>query len=128
MIEFTQGRVPFALPPFPYVPGADAIGVVDKIADDVYGLKVGQKVYCDDYVTLKGASSIGAFVGLGGMIPGADAVLAAWPNGCFAEKFMLPAECFTPLGAAEVIAPELLSRIGYIGTSYSAIRRGSFQP
>lgn len=128
MNEFLRGRVPFALPTPPYVPGADAVGVVDTIADDVHGLRVGEPVYCDDWVMLRGPTRIGAYVGLGAMMPGGAAVLREWPNGCFADKMLLPAECVTPLGAAASLAPALLSRLGYIGTSYGALRRGGFRP
>lgn len=128
MKEFTQGQVPFPLPPLPYVPGADAVGVVERVADDVHGFEPGQKVYCDDWVTLKGKPEIGAYVGLAAPMPGAEPVLREWPNGCFAEKFILPAECFTPLGPAERVAPEVLCRLGYIGTGYGALMRGAFRP
>jgi alcohol dehydrogenase len=128
MIEFTRGRVPFALPTPPYVPGTDAIGMVEAIADDVHGLRVGEAVYCDDRVSVPGQPEVGAYVGLTGTVPGAEAVLAQWPNGAFAERFMLPADCFTPLGEAATIAPALLARLGYFGTAYHAIRRGAFAP
>ena len=128
MIEFTRGQVPYKLPALPYIPGADAIGIVDAVAEDVHGFAVGQHVYCDDYVTLKGAPAIGAYVGLGAMMPGADVVLKEWPNGSFAEKVMFPADCITPLGTAQSVDPDMLSRIGYIGTSYGAILRGNFRP
>ena len=128
MKEFTEGRVPFPLPPPPYIPGTDAIGTVEAVAEDVHGLEAGQKVYCDDWVTLKGVSGLGGYVGLAAPMPGGEAVLKEWPNGCFAEKFLLPAECDTPLGAAEKVDPAVLSRFGYIGTAYYAIKRGAFRP
>lgn len=128
MKEFTEGRVPFALPPLPYTPGADAIGTVERVADDVHGIAPGQRVYCDDWVTLRGgAPRIGAYVGLAAPMPGAQPVLAEWPDGCFAEKILLPAECLTALGAAERVPPEILVRLGYIGTGYGALRRGEFR-
>jgi alcohol dehydrogenase len=128
MIELTRGHVSWALPRLPYIPGADAVGVIEEVGPDVNGLEVGQAVYCDDYVTLAGAPTVGAYVGLLGTLPGADAVLAQWPNGCFAEKVLLPAECITPLGSAQTMSPQQLARLGYIGTSYHAIRRGNFEP
>jgi len=128
MLEFTRGRVPFPVPTPPYIPGTDAIGVVEAVADDVYGLDVGQRVYCDDYVTLPGAPGLGGYVGLTAPMPGAEAVLKLWPNGCYAERFALPAECFIPLGDAGSLAPAMLSRLGYLGTSYQAMLRGNFSP
>ncbi len=128
MLEFTRGQVPYRLPPLPYVPGADAVGVIEAVADDVHGLGVGDAVYCDDWVTLRGQPHVGAYVGLGAMMPGGDAVLREWPDGCFAERFALPAECVTPLGAAAGLDPARLCRLGYLGTALNALRRGNFTP
>ena len=102
--------------------------MVDKVGEEVRHVVPGQKVYCDDYVTLPGEPSVGAYVGLLGPAPGAEIVLETWPDGCLAEKFSLPADCVTPLGSAETVAPEQLARLGYIGTSYYAIQRGDFEP
>ena len=124
----SREHIPWPLPQLPYIPGADAIGVVEKVGKEVRHVIPGQKVYCDDYVTLPGEPSVGAYVGLLGPAPGAEIVLEAWPDGCLAEKFSLPAECVTPLGIAETVAPEQLARLGYIGTSYHAIQRGCFEP
>ena len=124
----TREQIPWPLPQLPYTPGADAIGVIEKVGEEVRHLVPGQKVYCDDYVTLPGEPSVGAYVGLLGPAPGAEIVLETWPDGCLAEKFSLPADCVAPLGIAETIAPEQLARLGYIGTSYYAIQRGCFEP
>lgn len=128
MKEIACGDAAWALPEFPFIPGTDAVGVVEAVGENVHCLKTGQTVYCDNYVTLTGNSRVGAYVGLFGTMPGARAVLEEWPDGCFAEKFVLPAECITPVGSADRVAPELLARLGYIGTSYHAIRRGCFEP
>lgn len=128
MKEIMQADVPWALPPFPYVPGVDAVGVIEEIGEHVHGLSVGQLVYCDNYVTLSGQPELGAYVGLFGTMPGAGAVLEQWRHGSFAEKFALPAECITVIEPAVRAAPELLARLGYIGTSYHALRRGCFEP
>lgn len=124
----SREQIPWPLPRLPYTPGADAIGMIEKVGAAVRHLVPGQKVYCDDYVTLPGEPSVGAYVGLLGPAPGADVVLGMWPDGCLAEKFSLPADCVTPLGIAETVAPEQLARLGYIGTSYHAIQRGCFEP
>jgi alcohol dehydrogenase len=132
MINFlqreTREKISWALPAVPHIPGADSVGVIEEVGDEVHHLKPGQTVYCDDYVTLTGEPSVGAYVGSLGTVAGADAVLKKWPDGCLAEKFSLPAECVTPLGAAAHVAPEQLARLGYIGTSYHAIQRGCFEP
>jgi alcohol dehydrogenase len=128
MNEFTRAQVPFKLPAPPFIPGPDAVGEVVAVADDVHGIAVGEHVYCDDNVSLTGAPHITAYVGLGAMMPGGESILKEWPNGSYAEQLMLPAECITPLAGARRIPADMLSRLGYIGTSYGAILRGNFQP
>src|SRR5919198_5509501 len=45
-----SGGTPFTLPT-PYTPGSSAVGIVDAVADDVFGLEIGQRVYLDPYLT-----------------------------------------------------------------------------
>src|SRR5690606_34928305 len=116
--EIAEGDVPWALPEFPYIPGVDAVGVVEAVGERVHGLEPGQTVYCDNWVTLDGADGTGAYVGLFGTMPGSDAVLQEWRHGSFAEKFVLPAECLTVVGPETGVSPERLARLGYIGTSF----------
>src|SRR5690606_30191199 len=70
MQEIAEGDVPWALPEFPYIPGVDAVGVVEAVGERVHGLAPGQTVYCDNWVTLDGADGTGAYVGLFGTMPG----------------------------------------------------------
>lgn len=128
MKKIMQADVSWALPQFPFIPGVDAVGVVDEVGDRVHGLRPGQMVYCDNYVTLAGKPEVGAYVGLFGTMPGASAVLEEWRHGSYAEKFVLPAGCLTVIDPTVGVAPELLARLGYIGTSYHAMRRGCFEP
>jgi alcohol dehydrogenase len=52
---FTQkvisGELGYSLPELPFTPGTSAIGVVEAVADDVFGIEVGQTVFCDPLMT-----------------------------------------------------------------------------
>ena len=47
--EMIDGTVSYPLPPLPFTPGMDTIGEIVEVADDVSGLEVGQRVFCDHF-------------------------------------------------------------------------------
>jgi alcohol dehydrogenase len=108
----------YILPPTPFTPGMDTIGTVEEVADDVAGIEPGEAVYCDHYHP-PGHCFLGAF----GMSRDSIPVLARWPDGGFAERLVLPAEHLTPLGDAASVAPEILCRLGWLGTAYGGLVR-----
>lgn len=128
--EMVDGTAQYPLPPMPFTPGMDTIGVIEKVADDVSGLEPGQRVFCDHFynTTNVGGAAESCYVGAFGKGERSARIMARWRDGSFAEKMILPAECFTPLGDASAIDPALLVRIGWFGTCYGAIRRSTFAP
>ena len=42
-----SGQLGYALPEFPFTPGTNAIAMIEAVADDVFDLEIGQKVFCD---------------------------------------------------------------------------------
>lgn len=128
--EMVDGSVAYQLPPLPFTPGMDTVGEIDQIAADVSGLEVGQRVFCDHfYNTVNiGGGAESCYVGVFGKGESSQRIMARWRDGSFAEKLMLPAECFTPLAGAEHIDPCLLVRLGWLGTCYGAFLRSDFRP
>ena len=128
--EMIDGTVSYPLPPLPFTPGMDTIGEIVAVADDVSGLEVDQRVFCDHFyntVNIGGAAD-SCYVGVFGKGEQSARILARWRDGSFAEKMILPAECFTPLGEASAIDPALLVRLGWLGTCYGAFLRSDFRP
>lgn len=41
-----SGELGYALPEMPFTPGTSAIATIEAVADDVFDLSVGQKVFC----------------------------------------------------------------------------------
>ena len=128
--EMIDGRVSYPLPPLPFTPGMDTIGEVLEVAADVSGLEVGQRVFCDHFYNAVniGGRAESCYVGTFGKGEASQRILARWRDGSFAERLMLPAECFTPLGRASAIDPALLVRLGWFGTCYGALLRSDFRP
>ena len=128
--EMVDGRVSYPLPPLPFTPGMDTVGEVLEVADDVSGLEVGARVFCDHFYNSVhiGGRAESCYVGAFGKGEASQRILARWRDGSFAEKLMLPAECFTPLGDAAPADPALLVRLGWFGTCYGALLRSDFRP
>ena len=128
--EMFDGRAFYPLPPLPFTPGMDTIGELLEVADDVSGLEVGERVFCDHFYNAVnvGGRAESCYIGVFGKGERSQKILARWRDGSFAEKMILPAECFIPLGAAASVDPAKLVRIGWFGTCYGAMMRSTFRP
>lgn len=118
----------WSTPPRPFTPGQCAVGVVEEVADPASPLRVGQSVYCDMYVEGPGAEADHGFIGCFGLAPGAARHLAKWPDGTFAEEFVGPEHCFTPIPDGITMGPEILCRLGWFATALAGFERGGFRP
>jgi threonine dehydrogenase-like Zn-dependent dehydrogenase len=115
-------------PPRPFTPGQCAIGKVVETADPTSSLKAGQSVYCDMYIEGPSAEADHGFIGCFGLTPSSSRHLAKWPNGTFAEEFVGPEHCFTPIPDGVASPPEILCRLGWFATALAAFQRGGFRP
>jgi alcohol dehydrogenase len=99
MASLAEGSSGLATPPRPFIPGMDAVGVVEAVAEGVSGLRPGDCVYCDNFYasTHPAAEDDLGFIGNFAIGERAAAMLARWPNGALAEKLVLPADCVVPL-------------------------------
>jgi alcohol dehydrogenase len=120
---------PLYLPPMPHTPGYDCVGAVEAVADDVAGLEVGQKVYCDGFYASNNVNAPwdGCYIGYMGFTPASAKLMERWPDGPYAEKVIYPAECLTPLEEAGDQDLARVARLGYIGTAYGAYLRGGLR-
>ncbi len=120
--DMIAGGGHYTLPPRPFTPGMDVVGIVSAVADDVEDINVGTRIYCDPLIQSAGPAGDRdfSFIGGFGMGPMCERVLARWPDGGFAEKLLLPAECAVAIPASVTAKPEILCRLGWIGTAYGA--------
>ncbi|MHA6345667.1 alcohol dehydrogenase catalytic domain-containing protein [Roseivivax sp. CAU 1761] len=130
MVASYMGALPsgaWVTPPRPFTPGQCAIGVVEEGAGR---LRPGQRVYFDAFTGSRDAADPAedhGFLGCFGLGAGAAAPMAAWPDGSFAEVIHAPEACFTPLPEAVAVhRPELLCRLGWLGTALQGLERGGF--
>lgn len=127
--ELIRDSSGFDTPPRPFTPGMDAIGVVEEVAPEVSGVKPGDRVYCDSFYESPNPSAEEdfCFIGCFGMGQAAASLLKRWPDGAFAEKFVLPEECVTPLPRPDLASPAILCRLGWLGTAYGALLKAGFR-
>jgi alcohol dehydrogenase len=132
---FTQkvlsGELGYMLPqPFPFIPGTSAIGVVEAIAEDVFGLQMGQVVFCDPLIVSPtiGAAPNAILIGWTGLAAESSKLQAIWKEGTWAEKVLLPAETLTPVPEMPNFDPVALAAIGYLAIPYGGFKKGQLRP
>lgn len=86
-----------------FVPGGNAIGVIEAVGDDVWHLKAGQRVVVSSHFVVRENVAEPAQILIGITSPGdiADGVQQAWRDGTLAEYALFPASNVTPLEGFE---------------------------
>ena len=125
-----SGEMGYDLPKLPFTPGTSAIGIIEAVADDVFDLEIGQKVFCDPYIysTTIGSKPDAILLGWTGLAEKSSRIQGLWKDGTFAEKILFPAECLTPLGEAESIPAEKLACLSYLNIAAGALTRAPLTP
>ncbi|MBW4625748.1 MAG: zinc-binding alcohol dehydrogenase family protein [Brasilonema octagenarum HA4186-MV1] len=125
-----SGELGYMLPPLPFTPGPSAIGVVEAVADDVFGLQVGQKVFCDPLISsqTQGGQPDSILIGWTGLAAASPQMQSLWKDGTSAEKILWPGECLTPLEDTETIDLNQLACLGYLTIPYGGFLRGELRP
>jgi alcohol dehydrogenase len=128
--EVINGERGYALPELPFTPGTGAIGIVEAIADDVFGLEIGQKVFCDPYIYSQNISAEpdGILLGWTGLAQASPRLQSIWKDGVFAEKVLFPADCLTPIPEAIAFSPEQLIYLDYLTVVYGGLLRADLRP
>jgi D-arabinose 1-dehydrogenase-like Zn-dependent alcohol dehydrogenase len=128
--KLIDGSGGYTTAPRPFTPGMDAIGTVEAVADEVRGLARGDRVYCDNYYEPRHPAKTGerAFLGNFAMGPYPKQLLDEWPDGVYAEKICLPADCIIPIQPDPGVSPAVLCRLGWLGTAYAGFRKINVAP
>ncbi|GLY64286.1 zinc-binding dehydrogenase [Amycolatopsis taiwanensis] len=119
---YVSGELGYLMPPKPFTPGGNGVGVVEAVGPDVWTLRPGQRVVISPHVVAAENSPEPPQI-LQGLTaaPQAAEMLAAWPDGTLAEKQLVPASALTaiPIGldhmSAEEIAPVSRAVVPYGG-------------
>jgi D-arabinose 1-dehydrogenase-like Zn-dependent alcohol dehydrogenase len=130
MTKIVDGSGGYTTPPRPFTPGMDAIGSVESVADGIRGLSTGDRVYCDNYFEPQYPASTGerAFLGNFAMGTNSTQLLEEWPDGVYAEKVCLPADCVVPIRPDPDSPASILCRLGWLGTAYAGLRKADMPP
>lgn len=125
------------LPKLPAIYGLDSAGIVSKVGSQVRsGIKPGDRVYvnpglsCGSCTACRRGDLINCtaytFQGYFGFGPGSQQVYEDYPYGGFGQYLTAPAANLVKL--PDSISFEQAARFGYLGTSYSALRKAQFSP
>jgi alcohol dehydrogenase len=127
------GAVPYNLPPFPFVPGTNAIGRIAAVGDTVTHVRLGDRVFLSPHLRgdVPSCEPPQILIGLTAMANtgAALALQRRWRDGVFAEFAHWPAACVTPLiGLDDKPATELIGLAKLIvpfgGLQRSGLRGG----
>ena len=125
-----NGELGYDLPELPFSPGTGAIAVIEAIADDVFGLEVGQTVFCDPHIYSRNTSAEpdGILLGWTGLAPASSRIQSLWKDGVFAEKVLFPADCLTPIPQAQKFSSQELVYLDYLTVAYGGLLQADFCP
>jgi D-arabinose 1-dehydrogenase-like Zn-dependent alcohol dehydrogenase len=125
------------LPKLPAIYGLDSAGVIAAVGSQVRnGLKDGDRVYvnpglsCGACTACRRGDHINCtaytFQGYFGFGPGSQQIYEDYPYGGFGQYLTAPSANLVKL--RDTISFEQGARFGYLGTSYSALRKAQFLP
>jgi alcohol dehydrogenase len=136
--QVIEGRLGYSLPPFPFTPGTNGIGIIEAVGQGVRHLRPGERVILDPHLVVdeRVPEPAQILIGLtatrsadfGGIAEAATALQRQWPDGTFAEKVAMPASVLTPLPAGlETMPSERLIGLSKFAVPYGGFLRAGLQ-
>jgi alcohol dehydrogenase len=134
MGKVLDGSIPYALPPTPFVPGSNAVGVVQTVGAQVSHVAAGDRVFLSPHVIaddpvpaapqiLIGLTALGASR-FAGTPRGASQMQELWRHGTFAEVAHWPASAVTRLPSTPQIAAGRWIALAKLAVPYGGLLRG----
>lgn len=124
--DYVEGRLAAYRAPENFVPGGNAIGVVEAVGADVWHVKKGQRVVVSSHVVARenvrepGQMLLG-ITSLGGA---GDAMQSTWRDGTLAEYALVPAQCVTLIEGLDKLDPVQLTAVTRCVVPYGGLVRG----
>ena len=130
MQGIVSGKLPYMLPMKPFIPGSDAIGIVETAGAEVFDLPSGTLVHAGPQAASRGLyqQSDQILIGLTGMAPEATRVQDIWTDGAFAEYVHYPVEAVTPLTGLAHIEVARLGAIMFLAVPYGGLLSVKLKP
>ena len=136
--EVLDGTRNYALPPAPFVPGTDAVGVVEAVGSQVVHVKAGQRVLLIPHLVIDERTTDPAQILVGHTALGTlrndeaaratRALQAHWRDGCFAEKAHWPAAAVTALDGLEQVSSLTALALSRLIVPYGGLLRARLEP
>ena len=123
---YAEGILKAYRAPEDFIPGGNAIGLIEAVGDDVWHLKTGQRVVASSHLFARenvqepGQILIGV-TSLGGV---GDALQRSWKDGALAEYALWPAQAVTPIEGLDAYDLPQLTAITRCVVPYGGLVRG----
>ena len=131
MAEVLDGVRGDSLPERAFIPGTNAVGVIESVGEGVYHLQPGQRVFLQPHVLADERVRNPAQVLMGHNFrqgAGAEQLQNDWVDGTFAEVVEWPAAQVTPIDALGDLPPEQVLSLSKLVVPYGGFLRVGLQP
>lgn len=133
--QVVDGSLGYDMPPKPFTPGTNGIGVIEAVGAGVFHLRAGMRVVLDPRAVVdeRVARPAQMLIGLTNMRPSPDdsvgaAFQRAWPDGTCAEMARMPASVATPLPRElDPVPAERLAAIAKLAVPYGGFMRAGLE-
>jgi alcohol dehydrogenase len=127
---YLEGALKAYRAPKDFIPGGNAIGVVEEIGADVWHLKKGQRVVVSSHLVARENVQEPGQILIGVTSPGGvgDALQESWKDGTLAEYALFPAQAVTPIEGLENYDLAQLATITRCVVPYGGLVRGQLAP
>ena len=135
--EVLSGELGYAIPVDPFIPGTNAVGVIEAVGNEVFHLRIGQPVIASPHYAVdeRTAEPAQILIGLSAMSSSrfdgvSDSGLAlqrVWKDGVFAEYAHLPASCVTPLDTTSSTDGHQWLALAKLVVPYGGLLRGQLE-
>ena len=123
---YVEGALKAYRAPEDFIPGGNAIGIVEAVGADVWHLKAGQRVVASSHLVARENVPEPGQILIGVTSPGGvgDALQRSWKDGTLAEYALFPAQAVTPIEGLDDYAPAQLTAITRCVVPYGGLVRG----
>ena len=138
MGKVLDGSLGYALPPSPFVPGTNAVGIVEQAGSSVLHLRKGERVFLSPHLVAdeRAADPAQILIGLtatgtsrfDGVQSASTTLQSLWRDGVFTEMAHWPAATLTSLAGLSDLPPERALGIAKLVVPYGGLLRGRLQP
>ena len=127
---YLEGELDAYRAPEDFIPGGNALGVIEEVGADVWSLKKGQRVVASSHlIARENVEEPGQFL-IGVTSPGGigDALQNSWKDGTLAEYALFPAQTVTPIEGLDDYSLQQLTGITRCVVPYGGLVRGRLAP